>query len=202
MNTLPPEILAHIVDNIKEVQGWDLRLAQYSPISRAWKTSIERLTLQRLKITTDELDAFTALFSGESISRWANLTSMTVTFILPILPNPTGCCLVVQPPGREADGAVFSESVKELFTILADRGARAIRKEPLTLCFSQAYRLTEFEGPEATTWAGCTSIDSLSVHSLRVVLDAQAVSGQFELCKHNIQPCMALPLFNTSDSTS
>jgi hypothetical protein len=64
MDSLPPEMLAQIIGIVRT----DGNLARYSTISRAWKASIERLTFQRITITTDELDEFAVLFEGDNIS--------------------------------------------------------------------------------------------------------------------------------------
>ncbi|KAH7346960.1 hypothetical protein BKA66DRAFT_554646 [Pyrenochaeta sp. MPI-SDFR-AT-0127] len=191
MNTLPAEILGHIVDIIPEVQGWNVKRAQYSSISRAWKTSVERHTFKRFTIKTDELDAFAALFSGEAISRRSKMTSLSVSFMLPTPPNATGCCPVEQPPDREADSIAFSASVVKLFTIMADIEARATEKQPLFLCFSEAYRLSKFGGLTLSTWPKCDILDGFqNRHSRREVMEAQAVSGQFDLVRENIIPTL------------
>jgi hypothetical protein len=202
MDTVPPEILAHIFEclpeervSIKSTYGssWRPELAQFSPVSKACKASIERLTFQKLTITTDELDAFAAIFGGENISRPAALTELTFVFILPPPHNPAGCCAVVRAPDREADSAAFSASVIKLFTILAQLAARAPGSPTLSLQLFKACRVSESQEPSGSTAVPCMPPYSQHQHPRRQVLEAKAVQGQFELmCERDIPvvPCI------------
>jgi hypothetical protein len=180
MDSLPPEILAQIIDTLE----FDGHLAQYATISRAWKASIERLTFQRINITSDELEGFAALFEGNNISRQACLAHLLVDFILPLPPNADGCCVVTSPPDREADSAEFSAAVFNLFTILADIDARAIEKRRFSLSFQNAWRRSKppAEG-QRLPWRRCKFQSRLvpGRHPERQIRKAEARSGQFEL---------------------
>jgi hypothetical protein len=198
MDTLPPEILAQIVDSVAEVHDWTksyrwgkcgAQFAQYSSISRAWKTAIEQITFKEFTITTDEMDAFAALFSGNKISRMVNLTLLSVVFILPSPPNALGCCPVVRIPDREADSAAFSASVVKLFTILADLAARAAGQPSIFLSFYKARRPSKYQGPKFTAWMPCQPPGGgPQNHSRREILEAKAVSGQFQLMYEDCVP--------------
>jgi hypothetical protein len=198
MDTIPPEILAHIFDYFPEERAavksaqtynWRPELAQYSTVSRAWKASIERRIFKELAIATDELDTFAALFDGENISRREFMTSLDIVFILPPPHNPTGCCAVVRTPDRSADSAAFSASVIKLFTILADLAARAPESPPLSLTFFKAYRVSKSQEPRGTTdKVPCMPPVGKHQHRRRRVLEAKAVHGQFELIREDSIP--------------
>jgi hypothetical protein len=204
MDTLPPEILAQIVDNVAEVyirtksyrrDKYGAQFAQYSPISRAWQATIEQITFKEFTITTDELDAFAALFSGNKISRLANLTILSIVFILPSLPNEPGCCPVEQTPDREAESVVFSASVVRLFTILADLTARAIEQPSLLLCFYKGICASGVQEFKRRTRLRCE--DS---HSRKQIMEAKAASGQFELvCEDAIPALRGIETFEYLD---
>jgi hypothetical protein len=196
MNNLPPEILAQII-NIVERDG---HLAQYATISRAWKGSIERLTFQRIHITTDELEDFAVLFEGSNISRQACLAHLLVDFILPLPPNADGCCAVTSPPDREADSAAFSAAVFKLFTIIAEITARAIEKRTFSLCFQNAWRRTKPEGQQLS-WRTCQLESPVpGKHSERQIRKAEARSGQFELLHADKLPTLrGITTFNYSE---
>jgi len=161
--------------------AWSVRLAQYSTISRAWKAALERHTFRTLTITTDELEAFAGLFSGENISRRAVLTTLTVEFILPNPANAMGCCQVTRTLDREADSAAFSTAVRKLFTILADLEARTVEKTLLSLMFRKGWRHSRSTEPWGGTRVPCTSKYGQRRHTRREVAEAKAMSGQFEL---------------------
>lgn len=189
MDTLPAEILAQIVDSLPWEKAFPW--GHYSPISRAWKAAIERLTFRRLTIRTNDLNTFAALFTGENISRRAYVEVLIILFMLPILPNATGCCPVDQPPDREADSIAFSTSVAKLFTILGDLQARATETQPVTLSFQTGYRLTEPDGSEVTKWKQCRDpFDMQITHYRREIREARALSGQFELLRGTIVPIL------------
>jgi hypothetical protein len=194
MDSLPSEILAQIIGIVRT----DGNLARYSTISRAWKASIERLTFQRITITTDELDEFAVLFEGDDISRQACLAHLFVDFILPLPPNADGCCAVVSPPDREADSTAFSTSVFQLFTILAGIASRAIEKRPFSLCFQKGYRRLKPGGLQYS-WSSCWSKLGISrgEHSERKLEKAEARSGKFELLQPDNLP--TLPGVTTFD---
>jgi hypothetical protein len=146
------------------IARWRLPLAQYSPVSRAWKASIERLTFRELIIKTDELDAFASLFRWENISRRATLASPAIVFILPPPHNPADCCAVVRTPDRGADSAAFSVSVAKIFTILADLEALASETPPLSLKFHTAYRSSNFQEPSGSKAEPCMILDRQYQH--------------------------------------
>jgi hypothetical protein len=77
MNKLPFELLANIVDTWPRGEP----LAQYRTISRVQQASIERITVQCLTITIDELEQFAAAFSSDKIHRSAHLADLHVNFI-------------------------------------------------------------------------------------------------------------------------
>jgi len=187
MNKLPPEILAHIIASGLDD---DANLAQYSTISRAWKASIERLTFRELTITTDELDAFVALFDGDNIARRTHLAKLIVNFILPVPPNAHGCCAVESPPDRGADSAALSSSIAKLFAILAALADRSIDKPPLSLCFNNGCRRTKSHELRISSRARCWTIPGISrgKHSSRETREAQAMSGEIEFLHDTIIP--------------
>jgi hypothetical protein len=188
MNTLPSEILAQIIGSGLS----DDNVAPYSTISRAWKASIERITFQSLKITTDELKEFAALFEGGNISRQACMANLLVTFVLPLPPNADGCCIVESPPDRAADSAAFSKSVLRLFTVLADIAARAIERRPFSLCFYRAQRRTKSGRLEYLSAKECWSNNGISrgKHSEQRIKKADENSGQFELLHSDSMPIL------------
>ncbi|KAH8711917.1 hypothetical protein GQ44DRAFT_830254 [Phaeosphaeriaceae sp. PMI808] len=204
MELLPPEIVDHIVSSlpIQHQQYFydrsrrgnpcrDQQLAQYSPISRAWKASVERITFRHFVLQSDDFDTFASLFRDEGISRLASLRTLKVDFILPIPPNAHGCCTVEQPPDRESDTTVFSASVAKLFAILAGLETRATEQQPLylNLCFNAAYRLSQSKGLQTPYLEKCVKGEfSDFKHTQRELREANAISGQFELMHDNIIP--------------
>jgi hypothetical protein len=209
MDKIPSEILAQIVDSLAETYKWPkhpfqrkyskyskTKFAQYATISRVWKDSIEKLTLQDLTIKTDEFDAFAALFSGENISRRANLTSLAFDFTLPS--PPSECCPVRQTIDRNMDSMVFSTSVAKLFTILADLATRANDLPPMSLSFSGAHRLSGYRCSKYISWSYPRSCG----HSRREMLEAKAVSRYFELiCENDIPVVDGVTSFELLDNT-
>jgi hypothetical protein len=205
MDTIPPEILAHIIDSLAEAHDWsripwqrcyhEAKFAQYAPISRAWKESIEQLTFQNLKIKTDEFDEFAALFSGGNISRRAHLASLSVDFIL--LSPPSGCCPVEQIIDRDLDSIVFSTSVAKIFTILVDLAVRANEVRPISLDFCNAHRPSGFRCGKYISWFYPRSCG----HTRQDVLEAKAVSGHFELvCENDIPVLDGVTSFELMDN--
>ncbi|KAF1830452.1 hypothetical protein BDW02DRAFT_633609 [Decorospora gaudefroyi] len=201
MEKIPLEILANILETFPLVYAasasdisstvYRRQLAQYTAVSRAWKALIERYTFKSLTITTNELDAFAALFSGENISRRAALTTLNVIFVLPKPQNALGCCPVVRTLDRQADSFEFSASVAKLFTILADLEARATEKPLLLLSFLGAYRLSEEQEPKGTERVPCMPpYGKGRQHSRREVMEANALSGQFELVREEAVPTL------------
>jgi hypothetical protein len=194
MDTIPPEILAYIIDSLAQAHDWSrsplrrcyhkAKFAQYASVSRAWKESIEKLTFQYFEIKSDEIDTFAALFTGNNISRRANLTSLIVDFALSS--PPPGCCPVEQILDRDVDSIVFSSSVAKLFTILAEIATRATEQPLMFLCFSHAHRPTGFRHSKYIDWSYPKSCG----HSRKQILEAKAVSGYFKLV------CDAIPVLH------
>lgn len=194
METLPAEIIDQILETFPAEYGpptgtpqnraVQRKVAGYSTICRAWRDSIERLTFKSLRICTDELDTFSALFSGANISRRAALSTLNVYTILPDPGNAIGCCDVTRVPDRNADGIAFSAAVVKLFTILADVNLRAKRliPPPLSIVFSQACRSSIMTAPRASSRkVPCSPPVGHYRHSRREVSEAQAASGEFEM---------------------
>ncbi|KAH7075651.1 hypothetical protein BKA63DRAFT_511983 [Paraphoma chrysanthemicola] len=198
MNKIPPEILAHILDQIpKELSEgvssrgmrYHAKLARYPTVSRTWRSCIERLVFKELTVTTEELSIFVALFRGENIARRAYLSMVTIVFILPPTLNPLGCCPVTRIPDRLADSKVFSASVAEIFAILADLEARAITKSLITLYFLRADRNPE-PGMIGREDNQCSASSLRVNHTRRDIREAQAVSGQYELVREEVLPTL------------
>jgi hypothetical protein len=187
MDTIPTEILEHIIDSLAELHEWykspvqriyhKAKFAQYASISQAWRDSIEQITFRDLTITTNELNTFASLFSGENIIRRAQLTSLTVNFVLPSPRNALGCCVAVRIPEREADSIVFSASLAKVFTILADIATRTSEQSPLALSFIEAQRPGQYWKSKYIEWTKCEPRN----HTERQMLEAKAVSGYYEL---------------------
>jgi hypothetical protein len=199
MDNIPAEVLANIIECFPEEQKyigstqamtWSAQLAPYAAISRAWKASVERVAFKDLTVASNELDAFAALFSGDNISRRAYLASLTIVFILPNPENALGCCPVVRTLDRTADSVAFSASVAKVFTILADLAASATEHPPLYLSFYSAYRLSKWKEPKGSSTVPCQPGYDKYQHSRREVLEAKAVSGQFELLRDESLPVL------------
>ncbi|KAF2824665.1 hypothetical protein CC86DRAFT_468004 [Ophiobolus disseminans] len=184
MDTLPPEIIAQIVEKFTE----DQKLAPFSTISRVWKASVERLTFKSLSVATSDLDELASLFNGDNISRRAALTSLRITVILPNPGNAMGCCPVVRTIDRAADSTAFSEAVVKLFSILADLEARATAQPPLSLAFPEGVRPSRTKEPHGSTKVPCMPGYGNHQHSRREVRETKAKFGQFELLHETAIP--------------
>lgn len=192
MDTPPAEIITQIMKELSantrnkgtivlsDGKAWRVQLARYSSISHTWKACVERFTFRILKIATDELDNFAALFNGD-ISRWPSLTSLTVDFILPDPINPMGCCTVVRPMDRKADSIAFSTAVVKLFAILAAMDARAASRPPLSLHIWGDWRVSWRTQPRGSTRVPCQTGRNEEQHGKWEVEDAKAKSGQSQL---------------------
>jgi hypothetical protein len=187
MDTLPPELLNEISENIPQERGVRAKLAGYSSISLAWKAAIERLTFKTLSIRIpDDLDALSECFSGVNVSRRTALTSLIVKPILPRPGNPKGCCLITRPLDREADSVAFSKTMVKLFTALKLEGPIA-GQSALSLSIWEVYRRSPVPGYEkgkATMPMPCKKWK----HSERVQSKAIATSGEFELLYCDLIP--------------
>jgi hypothetical protein len=153
MDRVPTEIRENIIKYLLGPYQTE-RLSKYVSISKLWQSAFERHMFRSLKITTEELDAFAALFTGPNVYRGTALTSLDVFFVFPSPPNDRGCCPVERIPDREADSVSFSESVAKIFSILADMEKRAVESlKPLILSFHSARRSKYNE--ESTTRSPC-----------------------------------------------
>jgi hypothetical protein len=191
MDTLPPELLNEIIENLEEgrptyekkfkvyhSQGrqWAAKLAEYASVSLAWKAAIERYTFQSLKVTTEDMDMddLPKMFVGANISRRIALTSLAVT---PVLPTPVtkGCCLVTRKLDREADSVAFSKAMVKLFTAL---------KLETPIAGQPALSITIWGGfrrRSGTLLITCPMPCKKDKHSERVQAKVLAASGEFEL---------------------
>jgi hypothetical protein len=202
MDSLPPEMITQIIESLPADNaaggtvmfghgiGWYSRIANFSSISPAWKASVERLTFRTLTITTDELDDFAAIFSGTNISRWSNLTSLTIRFILPDPTNGMSCCAAGQILDREADSTAFSATLIKLFTILALLESRAIEKPPIMLSFYEAYRRSRWKVYERYSGRECHDVHGKKIHYRNEIREAKDVSGQFVLLHEDEIPTL------------
>jgi hypothetical protein len=195
METVPPEILTQILEYVAAEQREhndkrSAELAQYSSVSRAWKSTIERFTFKSLTITTDELDTFAALYSNDNILRRSILTSLKITIVLPPPHNPAGCCHVVRVPDRKADSVAFSASMSKLFTVMENLENRAIRAPPLHLQLYRTHRSSRDQQPKNSAGWPHSSDTCPEGHTPRQIKEADAVSGQFELVWEDTVPIM------------
>lgn len=96
------------------------RLPKYATISREWQSSHEYRMFRTFKIDSDDLEAFESLFTGSSIVRREYVISLQFEFLFPPVPNSRGCCAVEHVPDREADSLWLTNTLAELFFVLAD----------------------------------------------------------------------------------
>ncbi|KAH7090483.1 hypothetical protein FB567DRAFT_292813 [Paraphoma chrysanthemicola] len=198
MNKIPPEILAHVLEQIPKelnegsswrINSYHAKLACYATVSRSWRACIERVVFKELTVTTEELSIFIALFRGKNIARRAYLSTLYIVFLLPPTLNPLGCCPVTRVPNRLADSQVFSASVAEVFAILADLEARAIVRSTITLYFFRTFRKPE-PGMIGREYNACSALKFGASHYSRDIREAQAVSGQYELVHEEFLPML------------
>ncbi|KAF2027526.1 hypothetical protein EK21DRAFT_91441 [Setomelanomma holmii] len=186
MNKIPPEILAQVAEEIVWAQcwsssptyrQWNARISQYATISRVWKVTVERLIFK-----------FLTRRKHNALGIHHNVN---IRFMLPPPRNPLGCCAVVRIPDRAADSVTFSASVAKVFTILAGLQSRSDKQGCPPLCFYAVHRRSRSQEPTGTTEVPCIPQEySRFQHSRQQVLEARAVSGQFELLREDAIPML------------
>ena len=194
MDTLPPELLSEIIENIPQERptyenkmkiirsqgrSWAAKLAEYASVSRAWKAAIERFTFRTLSITTEDedLDALAKIIGGANVSRRVALTSLTVNPIFPTPGNTKGCCLVTRTLDREADSDAFSKAMVKLFTALKLEASIAGQASLSLNIYGGYRRRSGSRTPLAIIPVPCKK----GKHSERAQSKAIATSGEFEL---------------------
>lgn len=184
MDSVPPEIRENIIGHILGPYYGE-KLARYATVSRGWQASVEQHIFRNLRITTGDLDTFTAIYNGDSVARRRFLASLGVTFILPSPPSP-GCCPVERKLDRDADSASFSASVAKLFSTLSNSKSRIDERHPLSLTFVTAYRMSKFEEPDYNGNVPCDRDE----HSREDIKKAVANLGFFKLVKQDSIPSL------------
>jgi hypothetical protein len=121
------------------------------------------------------------MFGGENVVRRAVLTSLDVVFILPNPVNEMGYCAVERTLDRNADTSAFSATMAKLFSTLADISARAAERPPLLLTFSDGWRHSRATEPHGSEECPCERRYDQDQHERQEVMEAVAMSGQFEL---------------------
>jgi hypothetical protein len=173
MDSIPFEIRDSIVGHI--AGPYEDELAPYATLNREWQSSVEQRTFRDLSIQTTDLDAFAAMYQGQNIARIKYLAVLRVTFILPS-PSAPGCCPVERKPNRKDDSAAFSGAVAKLFRTLANLETQVSERQPLSMTFMTAYRMSKFE-QLYNAYAPCYD----AKHSWKEIERAEASFGYFHL---------------------